>query len=175
MDGLWLIHLLTDAWASCHRPRNHRLSVTDTKSMTDRQKTSPPRSYGDMADFQFFNYGGRRHLGFWKYQISNGCDAQECRTAKFCRNRSNRGEIWRFSDFSRWLRSAILDFQKLEISTSFPIRWPNKRHYTKFREDRSNRSRDICDFRFFKMAAVRRLGLVLRVLGPPTKSTWWSL
>ena len=29
-------------------------------------------------------------------------------------------------------------------------------------------------FIFFKMAAVRHLGLVLRVLGPPT-STWWSL
>ena len=49
------------------------------------------------------------------------------------------------------------------------------RHYTKFREDRSNRSGDMADFRFFKMAAVRHVGLVLRVLGPPTKSIWWSL
>ena len=30
----------------------------------------------------------------------------------------------------------------------------------------------MADFRFFMMAAVRHLGLVLRVLGPPTKSTW---
>ena len=45
------------------------------------------------------------------------------------------------------------------------------RHRTKFREDWSNRSGDMADFRFFKMAAVRHLGLVLRVLGPPTKST----
>jgi len=30
-------------------------------------------------------------------------------------------------------------------------------------------------FRFFKMAAVRRLGLVWGVCGPPTESTWWSL
>jgi len=49
------------------------------------------------------------------------------------------------------------------------------RHRAKFREDRSSCSRDMADFRFFKMAAVRHLGLVLRVLGPPTKSTWWSL
>ena len=44
------------------------------------------------------------------------------------------------------------------------------RQRAKFREDRSNRSGDMAI-----MAAVRHLGLVLRVLGPPTKSTWWSL
>jgi len=96
------------------------------------------------------------------------------------------------------------------------------RHPAKFREDWSNRFRDMADFRFFKMAAVRHfgfskvvnfnfrsrseaeyssacqilrrliepfrrygrfftmaavrhLGFVLRVLGPPTKSIWWSL
>ena len=27
---------------------------------------------------------------------------------------------------------------------------------------------------FFTMAAVRHLGFVGRVLGPPTKTTWWS-
>jgi len=48
------------------------------------------------------------------------------------------------------------------------------RHHAKFRKDRSHRSGDMADFRF-KMAAVRHLGFVLRVLGPPTKSTWWSL
>ena len=70
---------------------------------------------------------------------------------------------------------AILDFEKLKILTSGPVQRPNMRHLAKFREDRSNRSIDIADFRFFKMAAVRHLGLDLRVLGPPTKSTWWSL
>ena len=42
------------------------------------------------------------------------------------------------------------------------------RHRAKFREDRSNRSRDMADFRFFKMAAVRHLGLVLRVFTTAT-------
>jgi len=28
---------------------------------------------------------------------------------------------------------------------------------------------------FSKMAAVRHLGFMLRVFGPPMKSTWWSL
>jgi len=49
------------------------------------------------------------------------------------------------------------------------------RHRTKFREDRSNRSGDMVDFRFLKMALVPYLEFVLRLLGPPTKSIWWSL
>jgi len=49
------------------------------------------------------------------------------------------------------------------------------RHHAKFRKDRSNRSGDMANFRFFKMAAVRHVGFVLRVLGPPTKNVWWSL
>jgi len=39
------------------------------------------------------------------------------------------------------------------------------RHLAKFCKDRSNRSRDMADFRFYKMAAVRHLGLVLCMLG----------
>jgi len=56
--------------------------------------------------------------------------------------------------FFKMAASAILDFQKLEISTSGPIWRPNMRHRTKFREDRSDRSGDMADFRFFKMAAA---------------------
>ena len=57
-------------------------------------------------------------------------------------------------DFSKWRPSAILDFQKLEILTSGLVPRPNMRHRAKFREDRSNRSGDMADFRFFKMAAA---------------------
>ena len=32
----------------------------------------------DMAIFQFFQDGGRRHLGFLKFEIFNGQDAQKC-------------------------------------------------------------------------------------------------
>ena len=56
--------------------------------------------------------------------------------------------------FSTWRPSAILDFKKLEILTSAPIRRPNVRHRIKFCEGRSNRSRDMADFRFFKMEAA---------------------
>ena len=44
--------------------------------------------------FLIFQDGGRCHVGFWKFQIFNGWDAQEVELrlrAKFCRNRSNRG------------------------------------------------------------------------------------
>ena len=37
------------------------------------------------------------------------------------------------------------------------------RLHAKFREDRLNRSGDMADFRFFKMAAVRHLGFFTRV------------
>ena len=30
-------------------------------------------------------------------------------------------------------------------------------------------------FNFYNMAAVRLLGFLMRVLGPPTKGIWWSL
>jgi len=48
------------------------------------------------------------------------------------------------------------------------------RRLTKFYGGRSNRSGD-GRFSIFQMAAVRHLGFVLRVLGPPAKSIWWSL
>jgi len=43
--------------------------------------------------------------------------------------------------FSRWRLSAILDFQKLKLLTSDPVRRLNVHHRTKFREDRSKRCR----------------------------------
>jgi len=42
------------------------------------------------------------------------------------------------------------------------------RHNAKFHADRSIRYGVMAVFRFFKMAAVRHLGIVLYLLGPPT-------
>ena len=58
--------------------------------------------------------------------------------------------------FRFFMMAAVrhLEFSKVGISISGPIRRPNMRHRSKFREDRSNRSGDIADFRFFKMAAA---------------------
>ena len=41
------------------------------------------------------------------------------------------------------LVNAVFDFQKLKILTSGPVRRPNVRHCTKFREDRSKRFADV--------------------------------
>ena len=49
------------------------------------------------------------------------------------------------------------------------------RLHAKFCPDRSNFCGDMADYRFFKMAAGRHLGFVLRAFGPPTKSICWSL
>jgi len=46
---------------------------------------------------------------------------------------------------------------------SSPVRRPSMCHHAKFCADRSNHCGDMADFRFFKMAAVRHLGFVLRV------------
>ena len=109
-----------------------------------RRSVKPFRRYGQ---FSIFQDGDRRHLGFWKFQIFNGWDAQEGRTASACQILSKslkpRLRYGDFSFFSRWRLSAILDFQKLEISTFGPIRRPNMRHHAKFREDWSNRCHNI--------------------------------
>ena len=55
--------------------------------------------------------------------------------------------------FAKWQMSAILNFQKLEI-TPGPVRGAHCASYAKFREDTLNRSGDMADFRFFKMAAT---------------------
>jgi len=45
-------------------------------------------------------------------------------------------------------------FQKLEISTSGPIRRPNMRHHTKFREDRSKCCGDMANFSRWLPSAI---------------------
>jgi len=49
------------------------------------------------------------------------------------------------------------------------------RHRAIFCADQSYRCGDMAVFRFFKVAVVRQLGLVVRLFGPLTKSIWWSL
>jgi len=47
--------------------------------------------------------------------------------------------------------------------------------HVKFRQNRSIGCEDIKIFQLFKMAAVRQLGFVWGLFGPPTMSTWGSL
>ena len=53
----------------------NRASRISSKSVKPRSK------YGD---FSIFQDGGRRHLGFWKFQIFHGLGDLEGRTASSC-------------------------------------------------------------------------------------------
>ena len=126
-----------------------------------------------MADFRFFKMAAAAILDFGKFkflQFGRSTGSNCVHVPNFVEIAQTAAEIWRLFNFLRWPPSAILDFQKLEILTSGPLRRLNMRQHAKFREDRSNHSRDMANFQFFKMPAVRHVGLVLRVLGPPTLS-----
>ena len=62
-----------------------------------RRSVEPFRRY---CRFSIFQDGGRRHLGFWKFLIFNGWDAQEGRTASACQilAKSLKTRL-RYSDF----------------------------------------------------------------------------
>ena len=63
---------------------HHRAKCRQNRSNCDR----------DMAIFRLFQDGGRRHLGFLKFQIFNRWDGPDGRIAssrQFHQNRSNRG------------------------------------------------------------------------------------
>ena len=80
----------------------------------------------DMAIFNFQN-GGRRHLGFWKLQISNCETCHECRIASPCQISSKslqpRLRYDDFFDLSRWRPSAILDLMRVLGPATKGIWW----------------------------------------------------
>jgi len=64
---------------------------------------------------------------------------------------------------------AVLDFKKRGIFTTDGVKIVNMHHLI------GEIVTEISRFFILKMAAVRHLGFVVRVFGPPTKSIWWSL
>ena len=72
-----------------------------------RAKFGQNRSKGgrDMVIFQFFQGGGRRHLGFLKFQTFNGRTVRRLNCiamSNLVEIGQNATEIWQFFDFSRW-------------------------------------------------------------------------
>ena len=115
-------------------------------------KTRP--RYGD---FSIFQDGGRRHLGFSKFQIFNSRPAPEGRNASPC-------QIWsksvktrpRYGNFSIFQDGGhrhlgFLNFLNFNGRNAQGVKL---RQRAKFRGDRSNRCRDMAIFRLFKMAAT---------------------
>jgi len=71
--------------------------------------------------------------------------------------------------------ATIVDFSNFKFLTVWRLKRAELHRRAIFGRNRSKRSRDTAIFRFFKMAAIRHLGFVACVLGPPTKGIWWSL
>jgi len=70
--------------------------------------------------------------------------------------------------------AAILYFQKFQLLTVDPLPGTNVRHRAKSHQNLSNGRKDMAipDLTvFFKMAAVRHLGFVGRLLGPSAMTT----
>jgi len=69
-----------------------------------RRSVKPFRRY---CRFSIFQDGGRRHLGFWKFQIFNGWDVQEGRTACQISSKSLKPRL-RYGIPASWLSSSPL-------------------------------------------------------------------
>jgi len=75
----------------------------------------------------------------------------------------------------KMVAAAIVDFQNFKFLTVGRLNRIELVRHAKLGRNRLNRGRDMAFFRFFKMAAVHRLGFVVWVMGPPTNGVWWSL
>ena len=71
--------------------------------------------------------------------------------------------------------ATILDFQICEILLADGVWRAQTHNCTKFRQNQTFHCGDIAIFRIFKMAAVRHIGFVWGIFGPPTVSTRGSL
>ena len=79
---------------------------------------------------------------------------------KFCANRSIFHEVMTFCIFSRWLSSAILNFEKFKFWINFRGRSRNLRRHTKFGQNRMIGGRDIVIKPKSNMAAAAMLNLL---------------
>ena len=124
---------------------------------------------GDMTIFQD---GGRRHLGFPKFQ-TNGQTAQEGRIASPCQIWSKSVEpLSRYGDFSffsKWRPPPCWIFKFLKFWWAECSKGSNCVTVSNFVEIGQTAVEIWRFFNFSKMATVRHLGFVTPVFGPHTK------
>jgi len=165
-------------WRSTFQPFNFRSrSVAQYASLCQisRRSVKPFWRYGG---FSIFQDGGRRHLGFWKFQIFNGWDAQKGRTASTCQilSKSLKPRL-RYGDFSIFQDGGRLPswiFKSWKFQLPFPFGGPMCIIVPNVAKIGQTVPEiwPIFDFSRWRPSAILD---VLRVLGPPTKSIWWSL
>ena len=97
------------------------------------------------------------------------------RHAKFGQNRSKRGGDIAIFRFFKMAAAAILDFSNFKFLMVVRVKRSNCVTRPNFAEIAQTAAEIFRFFDFSKMAAVRHLGFVMRVFGPPTKGIWWSL
>jgi len=127
----------------------------------------------DMVIFRFSKSAAAAILEFQILEIST-VETLKIATlrphAKFCRNRSNRGQDMaifqddgrRHLGFSNFADFNGRNAQDSQTATPYQILLKSVKPRPRYGD-------------FSKMAAVRHLGCVMRVFGPPTKGIWWSL
>ena len=101
--------------------------------------------------------------------------AQPHYCVKFFQNRSFLcGDIAIFQ-ILKMADAAILDFLNRKILLVSVVQTVETHQHAKFFQNRSIGCEEIKLFQFFKMAAVRHLGFVWGIFGPPSVSIWGSL
>ena len=77
--------------------RSHSEAKYASSYQISRRSVEPFQRY---VRFSIFQDGGRRHLGFWKFQLFNGWDAQEGRTASACQILSKSPKLITYDDIT---------------------------------------------------------------------------
>jgi len=110
------------------------------------------------GNFSIFQDGGRRHVGFLKFQIFNSRTAQEGLNASSCQIWSKSVKLLpRYRDFSIFQDSGCRHlgfFLNFKLLTVGQVKTAELRRRAKFGRNWSNPGRDTESFRFFKMAAA---------------------
>jgi len=129
------------------------------------------------GDFSIFQDGGRRHLGFSEGGNFKGGKGQEGQNASSCKiSRRSVKLLLRHGHFSIFQDG---DRRHLGFSKGGNFRGGNSQggQSASLSHISHRFGQTIAEiwrlFDFSKMAAVRHLGYVMRVFGPPTNGIWW--
>jgi len=129
--------------------------------------------------FLIFRDSGRRHIGLLKFRIFKGWKGQEGQNVSPRQISRRKVELLvRYDDFSIFQDGGR---RHLGFSKSGKFRGWERSRGSKcvITPNLASIGQTIAEiwrfFDFSKMAAVRHLGFVMSVFGPPTKGIWWSL
>jgi len=153
--SIWVERVETHQHAKFRQ--NRSIGCTDIKIFQFLRWRLPPSLIVEFAKFYWLTVSGRRSL----YHISS----------------KSVIPLRRYCDFSNFQNDHCrhLDYWNREILLVIWIHTFETHLHTKFCQNRLLSCEDIKILCFFKMAAVRHLGLAWGIFGPPTVSTCGSL